>query len=161
MSLALLLGWSLLQTATYARAANTEPAQLAPETSMAWLEVSQPELILDQIFSRVAAYPGAMEAYLGDAKLGELKGAVKLFEIRLGMKWDQALRELTAGGVYLAIDPANKTNVLMIRAKSRRFSGKNSTPLWSISPSSMPRPNKSPLGIQVQRLQRHQSLFDR
>jgi hypothetical protein len=121
LTLAMFLGWSLTQLGADARAADAEPAQLAPETTVAWLEVSQPELLLDQIFNRAAAYPGATEAFLGNGKLAELKTAVRLLELRLGVKWEKGLRELIGGGVYLAVDPANKTNLLMIRAKNAAF----------------------------------------
>ena len=46
----------------------------------------------------------------------ELKSVVKLLELRLGVKWEKGLRELTGGGIYLAIYPANKPgDVIVLR----------------------------------------------
>lgn len=119
--LILLLGWISVQLVSPARAADADPARLASETSVAWLEISKPEFVLDQILARAAAYPGVTEAYLGDSKLADLRNVVKLLEFRLGVKWDKGLRDLLGGGIYMAFDPANKHNLLMVRAKDADF----------------------------------------
>jgi hypothetical protein len=114
----LVLAWFSLVAAL--PAAETDPARLVPETAVGYLAINQPDVVLDAalnplLFEKLQAVEG-VQKYLGSKDYRQLKDVVAVVEGRLGLKWDQGLRDLL-GGIYLAHDPQTKANILMVRAK--------------------------------------------
>jgi hypothetical protein len=112
--------------------APTDPATLAPETTVVYAELSNLDPLLDvalaprtrQLLENVDAY----QKYVQSEKYQQLKMVVGVLEGRLGKSWDAALRELVGGGVSVCFDPASQTGFLAIRSRDRELLAKlNST----------------------------------
>ena len=99
-----------------------DPAKLMPETTAAYVEIAHPEAILDVLLSpatnELLAGLDPYQRYLKSKEYGQLQAVVAILELRLGEKWQPALRELVGGGLYLSADPA--TNSVLLVSRSRK-----------------------------------------
>ncbi|HEV3344927.1 MAG TPA: hypothetical protein VG125_31405 [Pirellulales bacterium] len=107
---------------------QSDPAALAPETSLVYAEFNNLGPLLDvalaprtrQLLENVDAY----QKYVQSEKYQELKTVVGVLEGRLGKSWDTALRDLVGGGISVCVDPAAHTGFLAIRSGDRELLAK-------------------------------------
>lgn len=116
----LALIFAVLGTTLSAQAA-VEPAQLAPASSLIYLAVERPQVILDRaldqaLIDKVTGLDQAKD-FLAGNQFQQVRFFVSLLEQRLGVKWPQALADLTGGGIYFSIEAADQAALLIIRSK--------------------------------------------
>ncbi|HUY92857.1 MAG TPA: hypothetical protein VMV10_29270 [Pirellulales bacterium] len=99
-----------------------EPARLMPESAAVYAEITQPEAILDALLapatSDLLAGLDPYKKYLESKKYGQLQAVIGILQVRLGVNWQAALRDLVGGGLYLSADPA--TNSVLLVGRSRK-----------------------------------------
>ncbi|MBI1900780.1 MAG: hypothetical protein HYS13_06675 [Planctomycetia bacterium] len=121
----LILAASLLFAATLpgfpARAADeVHPASLMPPVVLAYAEISQPAAFLDvaldpQWKDALATLPDVKKA-LQSKDYQQLQQVLGVVEQRLGMKWQEALRGVVDGGIYVGVDVLGK-GVVIVKAR--------------------------------------------
>lgn len=118
--------------AATARGQAVQPAQLAPETTVLYVELSNPAPLLDLALApktrKLLENSDGYQKYQQSEKYEQVKAVVGLLEAKLGKTWDSALRELVGGGLAISFDPASKTGFLAVRSRNRELLAKfNST----------------------------------
>ncbi len=93
-------------------------AKLVPQDAVLYVELSRPSEILDRfvtpdMLDRLDSVPQIRQFKQSD-QFTQLRGVVTYLETKLGTDWRSALRELTAGGVALAVQPGPPTNALLV-----------------------------------------------
>lgn len=99
-----------------------DPAKLAPETTVFYAELGNPEPLLDfalaaktrKVLENVEGY----QKYLRSDQYQQLQAVVGLLERRLGTTWEAAVRELL-GGVSVCFDPASNAGFVAVRSRNR------------------------------------------
>jgi hypothetical protein len=118
----------LLLAAAPVRAEETSPAQLAPETTVVYAEVTNPAPLLDLALSQktrtLLRNSDAYRKYEQSEKYVQIQAVVGLLEGRLGKTWDAVLRELVGGGVAVCFDPLTQSGFLAVRSRDRELLGK-------------------------------------
>lgn len=104
-------------------AAEASPlARLAPDSAVVYFELEQSESLLNLLFDpRIKSLLEDNENWRNFQRSQQgtrLKAGLGMIEESIKMPWQQALRELTAGGVALAADPFERSSLLLIRAKN-------------------------------------------
>lgn len=111
----------LALAASPARAEPTDPLRLLPESTVAVVTIEQPAPVLNALLTPEYYQPlGALKPIakaLKDPGVAKLPHIIGLLEMRLGTPWQDALRQLTAGGVTLAFDAEQKAAVLIVKSK--------------------------------------------
>ncbi len=105
-----------------------DPAALMPPTCLAYIEITQPEALLDRILdpalqARLVALPSVQTYYQG-SQYAQLRMGVTFLEGALQTKWEPALRSLIGGGIYLGVDPASEAALLVIRVRQPELAAK-------------------------------------
>ncbi len=89
---------------------SRHPSRLLGENALVYFELARPDKLID-----VATDPklwdtvkqaDAVERFLASDQFRQLRQAVEMFEAKLGVKWQPAVRDLVGGGVYVSFDPA-------------------------------------------------------
>ncbi len=97
-------------------------AALAPESTVVYLEVEQPEVWLD--LATDARWPKLLEQtpqgrqFLASPELKQLKAGLSLIEQQLKTTWQQGLRDAIGGGLAVAVNPADNRSLIVARAKT-------------------------------------------
>jgi hypothetical protein len=96
-------------------------ARLLPETTVGFLEVSEPSVVMARILDHpLSTRIQAMDVFTKATQSKEYRSFLtgrKLFELQIGMDWRPAIEALTAGGIYAAADGVTEGLVLLVRAK--------------------------------------------
>ena len=97
-----------------------DPARLMPEWALAYLEITHPEQLIEPAFKPAVweRLSGTKEvkAYLASEKYGQAQSAVAAIEAKVGLKWDQLLRNHSRS-LHVAFDPIGNGLVLIVRAR--------------------------------------------
>lgn len=108
-------------TAVPAASRAAEPLRLMPESAAVYVELAQPETLLNPLLSAKAneLLQGVevYQKYLKSQEYSQLQAVVGILEAKLGVDWQAAVRDLVGGGVYLAFDPANNSAILVSRCR--------------------------------------------
>jgi hypothetical protein len=113
----------LLLAAAWPAAADDarHPSRLLGESALVYVEIAQPEKLIDVATDRklwdALQQADGVERFLASDQFKQLRGAVEMFEARLGVKWEPALRDLVGGGIYVAIDPAIGGGVVIVKPR--------------------------------------------
>lgn len=96
-------------------------ADLLPETTVVYAEITNPPELISTIFDhplrqKIEALDQYKQAVRTDGYRGFLTGR-KFVEIQLGMEWREALETLTAKGVYFGADKTTGGVAVLIRAE--------------------------------------------
>ena len=117
--------WGCLALACFcarASAEGPEAAHLAAPDALFSFEITRPAAVVDRIEGpRVQALldgvPGYREATQGE-DYRKFRAGVDLVSTRLGMPWQRALRELTGGGLLLAVGGEKADRTLIVATPS-------------------------------------------
>jgi hypothetical protein len=86
----------------------TDAARSIAADAIAGLEIQRPDRLIDRVLDpRFQDYLKLVPQYqklLKDPKFGELRAVVNVIAAQLDTTWDQALRELTGGGIVAAFE---------------------------------------------------------
>ncbi len=98
----------VLAIAATARAEPPRAARWVGADAALYVEVTRPAAVLDQVLGEpfravMGAVPG-VDKYAESNTFRTLRGTAGLVAERLGMAWDKALRDLTGGGIVLAVE---------------------------------------------------------
>lgn len=112
-----------------AQAAEPSPlAPLAPEATVAYFELTQPQALLtaalDERWKSLLEHNEKWQAFWKSEDAVRLKAGIGTIEDRLQMPWHQALGELTGGGLAIAADPFQRWSLLVVRAKNAEILAK-------------------------------------
>lgn len=91
---------------------------LGPETAI-YLEITRPVVLLDKagderILALYRAVPGLEANLRGNAQLAQLRQVADLVAGEAETSTAQALRDLTAGGIYLSVEGANRVVMVVV-----------------------------------------------
>lgn len=118
----------LALAATSAHGQMGSPAQLAPPTTVLYVELTNPlplvELALSPKIRGLVRSSEPYRKYEQSEKYAQMQAVTSLLEARLGKSWDATLRDLIGGGVAVSIDPAAQSGLLTIRSRDRQLLGK-------------------------------------
>ncbi len=102
-------------------AAEKSAAELLPPTTVAYVEMSQPKLLLDVVLDHpLRQRVESLDEYrkgLEGREFQQFKAMVEALETQIGMKWRPALAAITEGGIYVGVDA--KTQGVAVLIKSR------------------------------------------
>lgn len=109
----------LIQTAA-ATAAEKTAADLLPPSTAIYLEVTNPKRLLTVAMQhplrrRLEEIDVYRQAFKSKQYL-QFQAVLAVIEAKIGMKWQPALEKLTAGGIYLGVDPKTDDAVLLVKA---------------------------------------------
>lgn len=107
-------------TAASARAADVKtPADVLPESVLGYVEISQPEKLIDlavsEQFQQLLLQNDDVQNALNSPQFGQLKQIVQVVEDRLGASWHEILRK--AAGAKIAVAFNLQGAVLVVQAK--------------------------------------------
>jgi hypothetical protein len=107
-------------TGFIAKGAETEPGRLLPESSIAYLGVTRPQVLIDavansELYDKLAEIE-QVKRYLASENFNRLKMLTVVLETRLGLSWQELLRDVLGGGVHVAYDPQTKASLVVVRA---------------------------------------------
>lgn len=112
----------LLLIPALARAEQIAAARLMPASAVAYVEVSQPDLLVDKALSpdliRLLEQTRNAQKYYQSEQYKQSQLGVALVEARMNAKWPQIVRDM-AGSIHLAFDPQENAGLLVLRAKSK------------------------------------------
>jgi hypothetical protein len=98
-----------------------DPARLIPNSAILYLEISQPEKVLDlatdQRLWEVLKRSEGVQKYLQSEDYRKLLQGVELFEARLGVTWEAGLRDVAGGRICVAFDPLAQAGMLIVQAR--------------------------------------------
>jgi hypothetical protein len=122
----------LCLVAASANAQGADPAQLAPETTVLYAEISNPGPLLDIALApktlKLIENSEGYQKYQQSEKYQHVQAVRSLLETRLGKSWDAAVRDLLGGGLTICFDPAANSGFLAVRSRDRELLAKlNST----------------------------------
>jgi hypothetical protein len=105
-------------------AAKKSAAELLPASTIIYGEVTRPGELLDTVLShplrkRLEALDAYRAVVLSKPYLKFTFG-VSIAETALGMKWDQAVKTLSGGGVFVGIDAPTQGGVVLVRANDAK-----------------------------------------
>lgn len=102
-------------------AGEADVSRLLPESTVAYLEISNPTEILATVLDHpLNQHVQGMDVYKQATRTEQYRGFLtgrKFFEIQIGTEWRPAVEALTAGGIYVGFDAASQGAVLLVRAK--------------------------------------------
>jgi hypothetical protein len=110
-----------------AAAAKKSAAELLPSGTIVYAEVSKPGELVDTLLShplrqRLEALDAYRAVVLSKQYL-QFTFGLSVAETALGMKWDEAVKTLAGGGVYLGIDAATQGGVVLLRSTDAKKLG--------------------------------------
>lgn len=99
-------------------------ADLLPSSTVVYLEVPEPQVLLDFVFdhplrSRIESHALFDKATKSQPWRNFLT-ARKVFEVQMGMEWRQAITALSAGGIYAGFDPVSGGFALLVKARDEQ-----------------------------------------
>jgi hypothetical protein len=108
-------------------AAKKSAAELLPSGTIVYAEVSKPGELVDALLShplrqRLEALDAYRAVVLSKQYL-QFTFGLSVAETALGMKWDEAVKTLAGGGVYLGIDAATQGGVVLLRSTDEKKLG--------------------------------------
>jgi len=102
-------------------AAELQPADLFPETTVAYAEISDPKALLEEVLDHpLTQHIQTLDVY---RKLTESQGyrnfltGRKLFELQIGADWRPAIEAISARGIYVGFDAGTQGVAVLIRGK--------------------------------------------
>lgn len=102
-------------------AAEHTAAQLLPETTVGYLEITDTAAIMAALYDHpLSLHIQEMAAWKTATKTEQYRAFLtgrKFFEIQIGSDWRPAMESITAGGIYVAFDAATEGVVVMIRTR--------------------------------------------
>lgn len=101
-------------------AADRSPTDLLPQSCVLYAEIPEPNALIDTIFDhpirqQVESLPQWKQATQQDQYRQFLTGR-KFFELQMDLEWRDALKALTAGGIYVAVDAETEAVILLVKA---------------------------------------------
>ena len=127
----------------------TDPAKLAPETTVFYAELGNPGPLLDialaakmrKLLENVEGY----QKYLQSDQYQQFQAVVGVLEGRLGTTWEAAVRDLL-GGISVCFDPPSNAGFLAVRSRNRDLLAKlNSTMIELIEADAKMHGRESPV----------------
>ncbi len=101
--------------------AQIAPANLLPETTVFYAEVTDPPAIVDALLNHPVTKrlqkEDAYQELMKDPEVAQFLQILGYVESQLGMEWDEALKTLAADGITLAFDLDSKGAALLLKAK--------------------------------------------
>ena len=122
--LGLFLIFGILIASPVLAVAQDSPAELLPETTLLYAEISDPPAILAGVMGH-SLVKSLQEEDLYQAML-KMPQATQFFQVlkhvesQLGMEWDEAFNKLTSGGITVAFDAKTEGAALFIKAKDKQ-----------------------------------------
>lgn len=102
-------------------AGELHATQLLPESTVGYVEVSNPPAIVATILDHpLSAHIQNMEVFrkaTASQGYGTYLTGRKFFEIQIGSEWRPAIEALTAGGVYAGFDTATQGAVVLVKGR--------------------------------------------
>jgi hypothetical protein len=102
-------------------AAKLSPAQLLPDTTALYLNITHPDQLADFLIEHpISLKLQGLDQYkqaLNNPQAAQMLAVLALLEGQVNMKWPAALKAATGHGMVVAFDPATQGAVLMIKAK--------------------------------------------
>jgi len=102
-------------------AAELQPADLFPATTVAYAEISDPKALLDEVLDHpLTQHIQTLDVY---RKATESQGyrnfltGRKLFELQIGTDWRPAFEAISARGIYVGFDASTQGAAVLIRGK--------------------------------------------
>ncbi len=126
---ALALGISVVSSGWQSLLAQEKTAhQLMPVSTVGYVEIPQPQKLLDTVLDHplakeVEKLPPYQEAF-NSPQYHQLMQVVGHVEDKLGMKWRPAIGTLTDGGIALGFDLSTQGAVLLLKSKDAAFAEK-------------------------------------
>lgn len=122
LSLAVVLSSLLALFATRVTAAEaTDPARLFPESTLVYVELRNPDPLLDYAYNpdlhALVARSDQVKSAIAGGQFAKLNEGIAFLEGKLGVNWQEALRKLIGGGVQLGFDPLSNAPLLAIHAR--------------------------------------------
>jgi hypothetical protein len=98
---------------------DVDPRRLLPESAVAYVEVSQPSLLVDRatdpaLWDKLDDVP-QIEQALTSPQYAGARFVVGLLEARFNVRWPELVKDLAGGGIHVAVDPANDAVILVAR----------------------------------------------
>ncbi len=116
----LLLLFTWFYGAAPAAAAEKTAAELLPETTVLYAELTNPAELLETVMNHpVRKKLDGIDDYqkaLQSDQMREFQAVLQVVETQIGMDWQTAVKTLTGGGVVAAVDAHTEGVVVMIRA---------------------------------------------
>ena len=117
-SLVFVFTQNLTQSVSFANSA----AELLPPSTVLYAEINDPpglvNSILDHPYTGNVKRLDAYQEAIKDPKFIGFMFGLRFVEAQLGMKWQQAIEDLSSGGVTIAFDAQTEGAVVLINAKS-------------------------------------------
>ncbi|MEX2561039.1 MAG: hypothetical protein WD403_14045, partial [Pirellulales bacterium] len=102
-----------------------DPARLAPESSIVYLEVTRPDALLRPALApstyELAQGIPAYKQYLDSDQYRQARAGTALVEAQVGTDWRTIVSDVLGGGVYLAFDPAGNSALWISRSTNREL----------------------------------------
>ncbi len=122
----------LLGAAACSRAATPDvppSAKLLPESTVAFAWVDSPSQLVDLVLhhplrERVESWPAYQQVMEADG-LVKFKSGLSIFEAGMGMRWPKFLKQLTEGGLSVALDGESEGMVALVCARPENRAGEN------------------------------------
>ncbi len=102
--------------------AQETAADILPDSTAIYLEISQPTKLLAEIkdhpLLREIKQSDIGEKLLTNTDFVQFQVVLSFLELRLGMTWEEAVAALTSGGIALGVDPATDGVALILKGES-------------------------------------------
>lgn len=123
---------SLLISQVVLLAAEESPARLMPRSAVAYVEVTQADLLiekaLDPALAKLLQQSKGVQKFYNSEQYRQALVGVALIEARMNAKWPQIVRDL-AGSLHASFDPETNAALLVVRVKNKETLGKLHTTL--------------------------------
>lgn len=105
-------------------AAGANLADLAPASTAVYVEIEDPAAFIQQVEThplrkKIEAIPMVAEALKSQQMVG-LKFVMGIVNLKLGMRWQEALTKSASGGLAIVGDPATEGFALILRSEGKK-----------------------------------------
>ncbi len=116
-----LLAFAILLPTEFLQAEDLDVKRMLPSSTVVYVEVQSLKSVLEHPFTKTLQGTPAFKKLWRSPNVMKLRGGLTLFELAIGDKVDQLVKNATANGFHLAVDKKTEGAVLLANTTSQEW----------------------------------------